>query len=311
MSTPEGSEPRPDDVEDPFHSSEQAEPVPSDQPPAADQPAQPGQWSDPGRPAQPGDPSTYGQTAQPGQPTPGTDGAQQPGYGGQQPGYGAPQPGYGGQQPGYSGPQPESAAPQPGYGAPQSGYATQQPGYDAPQSGYGAPPPGHGGQQPAHHYGPGAGGQAPGQSGRDPHARPPLVVVSTVLAMIGAAAVIFFGILVAIAGTAAVGFIDTGEEFAWVAGAIWLVAGLALLWGVLLLVAAIFALQRRNWARWVLIVMGGLSVVLFLLPLFLGDPSSLVGVLWIGASAGLLLVPDVSRWYTMRNAPDHGGAVTG
>ena len=216
MSTPEGSEPRPDHPGGTFHGSEQGYPVP-------------------------------------------------PEHGAQQPGYGGPQPGYGAQQP-YA----------PSAGAPP----------------YGQAPP-------------------PGQAARNPNVRPPFVLVSTILAMIGAVGVIFFGIVFALVGTALLAFMDVPAEFAWAGWVVWVVAGLSLVWGAVLLIAAILALLQRNWARWVVIVMGAVTVALLLVPTFLGDPTFLVGIIWVGVSVGFLFAPDVNRWYAMRNAPDPTGAVTG
>lgn len=130
-----------------------------------------------------------------------------------------------------------------------------------------------------------------------PIARPGVVTASLVLAIVGGAAVIVFGLFIGVAGSAAMTFFAAADEFGWIAGAVWLIAGLVIVWGALLVTMAIFALRRANWARWVLIVMGGIAVALSLVTAALGDPVAVVNILWIGASAGLLLAPQSGQWF--------------
>lgn len=136
-----------------------------------------------------------------------------------------------------------------------------------------------------------------GHGGGPESARPGVVTAALVLAIIGGAAVMVFGLIIGLAGTAALALFDVTAQWSWVGGAIWVLAGIVIVWGAVVLVMAILALRRTNWARWALVVMGGVAVALSLVTLSLGDPSALVNILWIGTSAGLLLVPQSQQWF--------------
>lgn len=223
------------------------------------------------------------------------DSGQQPGLG-QQPGHGQ-QPDYG-QQPGQPGQAGQPAQPvQPAqYGQPTQ---AEQYGQPAQAAQYGQPA--QYGQTPQYgqpgQYTPG--GVPRGSGGAGP--RPGTVTAAAVLAWIGSVALLFLGLIML--AVRAVDPADVGlspDEAAMVQDFASTFAVLALIWGVLVLVASILAFRGMNWARWVLVVLGALAALGFLFNIVSGAIVSLVPLAWVAVSVGLLLAPASRAWYANR-----------
>ena len=137
-----------------------------------------------------------------------------------------------------------------------------------------------------------------------PAPRPGVVTASAVMSIIGGALIVLLSLLVMIAGAAVMSeFADVaGAEFGGALTGIFVVVGIIMLvWGGLILLAAIFTMRRANWARWVLIVMGALSVLLSLIGMASagteGIGFNLIGIVYVGLAAGLLLTTPDREWF--------------
>lgn len=205
-----------------------------------------------------------------------------------------------------SGPQDPQQGGQPPHGQ-QPGYGQQPPGYDQQGGGYGQPPTGYG-QQPAYgQQGYSAYPSAPGY-GQPSGPSAPTPRPTTVTGGIGAfAAYALLGLISSIVTFASLNsYIDVAARDAGVTadsirsivivgaviGLLFLVAYLVVLW---------FAWQGRNWARVVLWVLGGLSLLFGLLGLgsdsgFLAVLAVLQLLLIIAGIVALALKPS-SEWY--------------
>lgn len=164
--------------------------------------------------------------------------------------------------------------------------------------------------QPGQYPQPGAGGQpdmygrAPGQSG----SRPGAVTAAAVLSWIGAAALLFVGVSMMIAGAidpaeleefSDVGLTGADLENLEAAGTLGIVYSL---WAVLLVVMAIFAFRGAGWARWVVVAMGVGAIIYNVLDLVTGNVLGLVAMIWIGVATGLLFSGRARAWYRDRHA---------
>ncbi|HLS13038.1 MAG TPA: hypothetical protein VK095_00845 [Beutenbergiaceae bacterium] len=223
------------------------------------------------------------------------DGSGQQPWSGQQPS-GQPGPAAYGQPETYGG-QPGQSA-QPGqYGQPTQPGAYEQAGQSAQ---YGQPAQyGQGGQygQPGE-YTPAGVPRASGAAGP----RPGTVTAAAVLAWIGSVLLIFLGLMML--AIRAVDPADAGvpadeaalvQEFASTLGIA------ALIWGALVLVAAILAFRGMNWARWVLVVLGVLATLGFLFNIVVAEAFlAIIPLVWVVASVALLLAPASRDWYNAR-----------
>ena len=212
----------------------------------------------------------------------------QPGYGQQPPppygqqGYGSP-PGYG-QQPAYGH--------QPGYGQP--GYG--QPGYGQP--GYGAPP-----QQPY------------GYRPVDPDKRPGTVTAA------GIVSIIFSGLTLALFGILAIGVVAAKDQVVKamtddpsfrdlnvspndVVAVVAVVCLVFVVWCIISIMLAIFAMRRSQGARIGLVVSSSLAGVLSLLAITSGvSAASLIAAVVVIV---LLFTGGAGDWYARRHANDPG-----
>lgn len=208
---------------------------------------------------------------------------------------GTPQPDQYGQQPQaqpgqYGQPTQPGQPPQPGQPS-QPGQYTQQAGQGAQ---YG---------QPAQYaqsapYGSSSSGSAAGSRSF----RPGTVTGGAVLAWIGAAFMIIVGLLLMFAQALDPADLGLSADEGVVLQFIAIFGVVAAVWGVLVLVMAIFAFRGANWARWVLVVFGVLAVAGSLFNLFDGNALALISIIWVGLSVGLFLAPKSRDWYNARKS---------
>lgn len=194
--------------------------------------------------------------------------------------------------------QPDSSR-QPQYGQPTS---PSQPGpgsYGQPSH---YPQPGQypqAGQNPQPgQYQPGQYQPAGGPGGPPRGPRPGTVIGASVMAWVGSALMILLGVVFLLAGA-----LDPAElglsadeaaiiqDFATIFGAV------ALIWGLLVVVMAALAFRGANWARWVLIVLGGLAILGSLINIISGAVAAIASLLWVGAAVALLLAPQSRAWF--------------
>ena len=249
-------------------------------------------------------------------------------------GYGAPQGQQQGQQP--QGQQGQSEAPGQ-QGAPQyphGGYPPPpqgRPSYGYPPQQYGQPPYG---QQYPQQYGQPQYGQPPygQQYGRPPYggpgpsdtdARPMTVTVAAWITWVLSGLTLAFFLLVTFAlvaaqdqlgpliddalgqvqGDATMSQYDFNRDD--VVAAMWIMVVIALFWAVAAMVLAWFAYRRANWARILLVVSAGFTLLLSL-PTF---PAGLLQTLGAGAVIILFFTGGANQWYARRDpaAPGYPG----
>ncbi|MFV0252564.1 MAG: hypothetical protein ACK5H2_04435 [Beutenbergiaceae bacterium] len=107
---------------------------------------------------------------------------------------------------------------------------------------------------------------------------------------------LLLGILMLIVGSVPGALTDAGIP----ASQIGFVIGLGVVMmiiGVVVGVFGIFALTGKFWAVIGLAVVGGLCGIAGILSIIGGEATSLVGLIWVGLSVGLLLAPGSRAWY--------------
>lgn len=190
-------------------------------------------------------------------------------------------------------------SPQP-YGAPSGGQAS---GYGQPHHGQPAQSPAQYGPAATSPYGPAAGSPyggspAPYQPwGAPADKRPTGTTVGAVLAIVGGAFLLLFGVIfLALSGSGVAREQGLGREELIGLGVV------SMLFAVPVLVFAILALRRIGWAAWVLLALGALYGAVTVIEIFSGGASTpLFSVAYIGVSVGLLLNPASRAWYRSRN----------
>ena len=205
---------------------------------------------------------------------------------------------------------PQPSQPQPGYPPP---YGQQAPYGQDP---YGQPYPG---QQVQYGY-PVQGSQ---QSGRDPEKRPLTVTLAAILTWVGAGCtallMLAFMLILGSGGDSFVEEFDkaaresdvslTSDQILTVG---WVIAATLLLWSLISMVVAIFAVRRSNGARWTLVV-SAIMAALFSLLAILSILSAVTLILAV-ATAIMLFTGGANEWYARRSAssgqppqPPYGG----
>lgn len=127
-------------------------------------------------------------------------------------------------------------------------------------------------------------------------ARPPTVLIASVLAWVGAAVFVFFGAMFLASRDVIVDEL-AGQVPPGIGDVVTGVGGFLLVWGLAIAALAVFAFRGAMWAVWVLTVLGGLFMLLCLLILTGGATESLILIAWVGASIALYLVPKSREWY--------------
>lgn len=228
------------------------------------------------------------------------------------PGAGGPPPPPYGSQPAsdpYGSPPPATppayGAPPPAYGAPPPAYGATPPDYGSPQSGYpGAQPP-YG--QPAP-YGGHPGGAFP-FSGKDPDKRPGTVLAGCIIAIVFSALAMVGSLILLVMATAsrdeAIQAIEDNPRFdsldmsaADLIGFLRVFAIVLVVWSLVAIVLAIWAMRRSNVGRILLVVSAALAAVLSLLSMASGFP-----LLWTIASIAtiaLVFSGGANAWYAGR-----------
>lgn len=123
--------------------------------------------------------------------------------------------------------------------------------------------------------------------------RPGGVLAAVVLSLLGGLFVLVLGVFAALGGAMVTSQVGWGTPQSNVVAVI---AGSTLAVGSLIIVLAIVAFRRANWARWVLIGTAGLTA-LGSLYLTFREPAFLLSTVYLGAIAALLLTQSVRRWY--------------
>ena len=186
-------------------------------------------------------------------------------------------------------------APQQGYGQPQYG----QPQYGQPQYGTPAPPSGYG-----------------NPTGPDPDKRPTTVTIAAVVTMV------LSGITLAILviGTAALGIardevVDQlegepgleGIDPSQIVSVLFVVFGAFIVWCLIAIVLAIFAMRRSNGARIGLVVSSALTAALSLLAITSG--TSIITLVAAIAVIVCLFAGGASQWYSRKSGSYGSGPV--
>lgn len=148
---------------------------------------------------------------------------------------------------------------------------------------------------------PGAGAygkrEAAGTHGSPVLFRPMQVTIAAALAWLGSVLMILFGLLLMFGAAAEPAELGLSGQAAQAMDFL-TNAGIGMvLWGLVVLVVALFAFRRANWARWVLVALGTLAVLLNLFGLFQANVFALIAILWIGASVALLMTGPSATWY--------------
>lgn len=162
------------------------------------------------------------------------------------------------------------------YGAPAAGGYSQQP----DQFGQSAAPWGQGGALP----------------------RPGTVIAGCVLAWIGSALMIVLGLIILIAGgtLTASDLGLSGADSAGLMAVIGIFGGIFLVWGLIVVLGAVFAFRGAKWGRMLLTVLGAIFLVFGIMGLTTGEASGLIGVAWVAASTVLLWLPASTAWYNSK-----------
>lgn len=218
------------------------------------------------------------------------------------------------QPPAYPPPQQNPYGQPPQQPAPQQ--PAQQPAQPFGQPQYGQPPQAYGQQQG---YGQPAYGQQSGygQDFRDPDKRPTTVTVAGVVTLVLSGLVLaLMAILMAFLAVAREQFTDEMrgqpgfEDFNPddVANAALVVFGAFILWCIVAMVLAVFAMRRSNGARIGLVVSSALSAILSLIAITSGMSAiTLIGSIVVIAC---LFAGGASQWYQGKSgSPDHGSGI--